>query len=126
MFDAQKIKEIMYEGIPESGKGIGNITLMENTRRRVNAALDHYLTDVEYWNLRDKMIKDGLVQTGRGRGGSVRRRLTKENAEKLSRKYSISTKDGNTYIIKDSNGETVEKHKSPIKAMEEARKLNSK
>ncbi len=52
-----------YKLIPSDGSFIGN------TRLRNLAGLS---TD-DYWKLRKKLLKGGLIQTGKGRGGSVAR-----------------------------------------------------
>src|SRR5438552_2120847 len=58
--------------VPESGDNIGNVSLREQLQERIDSQGDH-LTDEEYWLLRDSLIDSGLLEQGRGRGGSVHR-----------------------------------------------------
>jgi hypothetical protein len=64
-------RQKLLELIPP-GDSKGNSTLREQLRRAIEAAGDH-VTDEDYWTLRDSLIEEGLIETGRGRGGSVHR-----------------------------------------------------
>ena len=66
--------------IPESGTSIGNFTLREQLRKRIESNGGE-LSDQDYWQLRDSLIDDGLIVQGRGRGGSVHRVLAKAEEE---------------------------------------------
>jgi hypothetical protein len=56
--------------LPVDGRGIGNTTLRDQLRRRIEPA--DTLTDEDYWTLRNGLLDDGRIEMGRGRGGSVR------------------------------------------------------
>ncbi len=58
--------------VPESGDNIGNVSLREQLREKITSLGDE-LTDEDYWLLRDSLIDGGLLEQGRGRGGSVHR-----------------------------------------------------
>lgn len=58
--------------IPTSGENIGNWKLREQLRNAI-ATVGDELTEQEYWSLRDDLIDQGVIQTGRGKGGSVHR-----------------------------------------------------
>jgi len=62
--------------IPPDGTRKGNIRLLQESG----------LSDDEYWLLRNKLIEQGKVQKGRGKGGSVYRLAVEESAEKVQRK----------------------------------------
>lgn len=70
-------KRIEYQNllmsiVPDSGENVGNMTLREQLREQIYVQGDE-LTDEDYWLLRDALIDSGLLEQGRGRGGSVRR-----------------------------------------------------
>jgi hypothetical protein len=52
--------------VPEDGSAVGNVKLIRTLGWQ----------DAQYWELRDKLLEKGILTTGRGRGGSVRRILT--------------------------------------------------
>jgi hypothetical protein len=71
---AKKIeyRKLLLSLVPESGENIGNVSLREELQHRVRA-LGGELTDEDYWSLRDALIDEGVLEQGRGRGGSVHR-----------------------------------------------------
>jgi|SRR5580658_3162699 hypothetical protein len=70
--DAIQKKQLLLSLIPESGSSIGNGTLRERLRAEARKEGEE-LIDADYWPLRDSLIDDGLIETGRGKGGSVHR-----------------------------------------------------
>ena len=64
--------KLLLSFIPESGESIGNVSLRDRLKRSIAGNGDE-LTDQDYWSLRDGLIDEGLIEQGRGRGGSVRR-----------------------------------------------------
>jgi hypothetical protein len=64
--DAMQMKKFL-EALTESGGSSGNITLMSELG----------WSDSEYWRIRGKLLEDGTILRGKGRGGSVT--LVKEN-----------------------------------------------
>lgn len=82
MDSAQKTEytKALLSLIPESGTSIGNFTLREQLRKRIESNGGE-LSDQDYWQLRDSLIDDGLIVQGRGRGGSVHRVLAKAEEE---------------------------------------------
>jgi hypothetical protein len=71
---AKKIEyqKILMNLVPESGDNIGNVSLREQLREKIVGQGDT-LSDEDYWLLRDSLIDSGLLEQGRGRGGSVHR-----------------------------------------------------
>jgi hypothetical protein len=59
--DAER-KRLLLNALPEDGSAVGNTNLM----RRLKWSAD------TYFKLRDDLVTEAKVQTGRGRGGSVR------------------------------------------------------
>ena len=57
--------------LPEDGSTIGNGRLRELIAEKLGAKVD----EADYFAVRDALVEAGLVATGRGRGGSVRRVL---------------------------------------------------
>jgi hypothetical protein len=58
--------------IPESGSSVGNVRLREKLKESLRKS-GIEVTDQDYWSLRDSLIDEGLIEQGRGRGGSVHR-----------------------------------------------------
>jgi|SRR5579864_265254 len=65
-------QKLLINLVPESGDNIGNVSLREQLREKIEH-LGDALTDEDYWLLRDSLIDSGLLEQGRGRGGSVHR-----------------------------------------------------
>lgn len=82
MDSAQKTDYIkaLLSLILESGTSIGNFTLREQLRKRIEPSRGE-LSDQDSWQLRDSLIDDGLIVQGRGRGGSVHGVLAKTEEE---------------------------------------------
>lgn len=59
-------RDLILANVPEDGSAIGNMALVALLRETVPE-----LTDVEYGAARDKLVNEGLLGKGRGRGGSV-------------------------------------------------------
>lgn len=70
-------KARMFELVPVAGKTITNRALRQGFRR---AFPDDEITDDDYWLIRDSLIEDGAIQSGRGYGGTVRRVLLEGRA----------------------------------------------
>jgi hypothetical protein len=68
----EEYARLLLSLVPESGANIGNVSLRNQLQERITA-LGDALTDEEYWPLRDYVIDQGLIEQGRGRGGSVHR-----------------------------------------------------
>ncbi len=65
-------RKLLLSLVPDSGENIGNVSLREELQQRARASADE-LTDEDYWSLRDALIDEGVLEQGRGRGGSVHR-----------------------------------------------------
>lgn len=68
---AADIREAILRTLPEDGGTIGNGRM----REAIAAELDGDLDEADYFAVRDALVAEGLVATGKGRGGSVRRVL---------------------------------------------------
>lgn len=55
--------ERLFELIPSDGSPVGNITLLQKSE----------LSEDEYWRIRNKLIEQGRIGKGKGKGGSVYR-----------------------------------------------------
>ena len=64
-------RQKLLDLVPQSG-GIGNSSLRQALRAVLESSGEQ-ITEEDYWTLRDSLIDEGLIETGRGRGGSVRR-----------------------------------------------------
>lgn len=61
-------EEILLALIPENGESIGNLQLLKKLEGRG-------WDEEKYWRVREKLLDSGALLRGRGRGGTVRRRL---------------------------------------------------
>ena len=64
--DRERISGVILESMPRDGSSIGNIKLLGILRKTWPE-----LSDEEYFSVRDELVESGVLQTGRGRGGSV-------------------------------------------------------
>src|SRR5947209_11855064 len=71
----KEYREILLSLVPKSGESIGNVSLREELQTKIRDFGDDP-TDEDYWFLRDSLIDEGLLEQGRGRGGSVHRVLS--------------------------------------------------
>lgn len=82
--DASKKLEyqnLLLSLVPESGENVGNVSLREQLRMKI-ASQGDVLSDEDYWLLRDSLIDSGVLEQGRGRGGSIHRiKAASESAE---------------------------------------------
>ncbi len=65
------IRREILDLLPEDGSTIGNCQLRDLAATRLGADL----SETDYFAGRDALVSEGLVATGRGRGGSARRAL---------------------------------------------------
>ncbi|MBB1062087.1 site-specific DNA-methyltransferase [Marilutibacter spongiae] len=68
---AADIREAILRTLPEDGGTIGNGRMREAIAAELGADLD----EADYFAVRDALVAEGLVATGKGRGGSIRRVL---------------------------------------------------
>jgi adenine-specific DNA-methyltransferase len=64
--DRERVSGVILESMPRDGSSIGNIKLLGILRKTWPE-----LADEEYFSMRDELVESGVLQTGRGRGGSV-------------------------------------------------------
>lgn len=65
---SQSLIEAMFSLIPADGSSIGNVSLRRDLELR-----GFQMSDEDYFRARNVLIDRGVCETGRGRGGSVRR-----------------------------------------------------
>lgn len=59
-------EDVLLSLVPETGEGVGNVSLIRQ--------LDPLgWSEDKYWSVRSKLLSDGVLIKGRGKGGSVRR-----------------------------------------------------
>ena len=63
-----ELVEALLAVVPSDGSSIGNQSLLEQLKIQFP-----HLRDEFYWQTRDALIGQGVLQAGKGRGGSVRR-----------------------------------------------------
>ncbi|MDE2407938.1 MAG: hypothetical protein KGL91_08760 [Xanthomonadaceae bacterium] len=65
------LRQALLAELPGDGASIGNLRL----RERIAARLRVDVAEVDYFAVRDALVQEGLLATGKGRGGSVHRVL---------------------------------------------------
>lgn len=64
-----EIRKAILKELAKDGTAVGNQSL----RKRIAVRLDAKVKDEDYFEARDALVEEGKLETGRGRGGSVRR-----------------------------------------------------
>ena len=64
-----EIRKAILKELSKDGTAVGNQSL----RERIAERLDAKVREEDYFEARDALIEEGKLETGRGRGGSVRR-----------------------------------------------------
>lgn len=75
--------DMLMDLVPASGDAIGNITLLDKLE----------WSEGKYWSVREKLLQQGRLERGRGKGGSVRR--PEQSAALSAAKLHRSEKEGN-------------------------------
>ncbi len=65
---SNSLRAALLAAVPQDGSTIGNQSLQEQVRQQLPS-----LSEDDFWQVRDALIAEGLLQKGRGRGGAVRR-----------------------------------------------------
>lgn len=63
MRDANELEQQLLEKIPLDGTSVGNTRLIRDLNWQ----------EQEYWDVRNRLVDRGILEVGRGKGGSVRR-----------------------------------------------------
>ena len=61
--EIRKLEQQLLSLIPQDGSTVGNVSLQRNLNWEESL----------YWSIRNRLLDHGLIETGRGKGGSVRR-----------------------------------------------------
>jgi hypothetical protein len=64
-----EIRKVILKALSKDGTAIGNKSLREHIAEKLDAKVN----EKDYFEARNALIEEGKLQTGRGRGGSVRR-----------------------------------------------------
>src|ERR1700690_1500359 len=81
----ERLSDILFDLVPADGATKGNVTLLEELRESAKKKLQIDLTDEAYWEVRNDLIAQGLIEKGRGRGGSVYRVQVKPKDTKTAK-----------------------------------------
>lgn len=71
--DLESLKKILMEILPQDGQSLGNTKARREFVKAAKRQLNLELDDEAYWDIRNRLIEDGEVKTGRGKGGSIHR-----------------------------------------------------
>lgn len=69
--DLAAYKPILMDLLPKSGATIGNKTLRPQLIAKIKKDLSKTINEDDYWAIRDALIMDGKIKSGRGNGGAV-------------------------------------------------------
>jgi len=67
------LKSVLFDLIPEDGRPIGNKTVRLQFKEKAKKEMAIDSNDDDYWAVRNALLADGKVRTGRGNGGAVAR-----------------------------------------------------
>jgi hypothetical protein len=90
-------QKLLVSLVPENGENIGNVSLREQLKETIEGQGDQ-LSDEDYWLLRDSLIDSGILEQGRGRGGSVHRIITAVTGVPVSGTPVTTAPDSRTAI----------------------------
>lgn len=71
-----EIRKAILKELPKDGTAVGNLSLQTRIAERLEAKVK----EDDYFEARNALIEEGKLETGRGRGGSVRRVVRTEEA----------------------------------------------
>jgi hypothetical protein len=71
--ERKQLSRMLFDLVPTDGTSIGNGSLRDKLKEPAKKTLTLDLTDEAYWELRNELIAQGLIEKGRGYGGSVYR-----------------------------------------------------
>ena len=86
-----ELKKKLLEFVPANGS-IGNVALLEKFK-----SLNESLSQEDYWLIRNTLIEDGLLERGRGRGGSVHRVIVSPSPEPIVQPVSEASGEAALY-----------------------------
>lgn len=66
-------EKTLLDLIPPDGSTIGNYTLIDRFQEAIKAKTGEAPPEEEYWKARNRLIAEGVINKGRGKGGSVYR-----------------------------------------------------
>jgi type I restriction enzyme M protein len=75
-----EIRKAILKELPKDGTAVGNLSL----QTRIAERLDAKVKEDDYFEARNALIEEGKLETGRGRGGSVRRVVRTEDAAPIA------------------------------------------
>lgn len=78
---SQRLRDLLLRLVPADGSSIGNLRL----RQLMSEGLGREVDEESYFDLRDALVAEGVLETGRGRGGSVRLRTSPASPVKEAR-----------------------------------------
>ncbi|MEX2244866.1 MAG: hypothetical protein WD716_13595 [Fimbriimonadaceae bacterium] len=77
--ERRKLKKVFIALLPKDGSSKGNMSLQPEWLALAKTKVETALEGSHYWEIRDLLIGEGVISTGKGRGGSVM--LTGQNGE---------------------------------------------
>ncbi len=75
-----EIRKAILKELPKDGTSVGNLSLQTRIAERLEAKVK----EDDYFEARNALIEEGKLETGRGRGGSVRRVVRTEDAAPIA------------------------------------------
>lgn len=95
-----ELKSLLLKLVPKDGTAIGNQSLLNEFQESAKSSgiTSYKLSESVFWELRERLIGEGKIEKGRGRGGSVyranlvKRKKTRNNSGSSS--TATTSKDG--------------------------------
>lgn len=81
MTDSNELEQQLLDRVPTDGSAVGNMRLIR----------DLNWPEQDYWEVRNRLVDKGILEVGRGRGGSVRRVMTTPVTPVISTSASIAS-----------------------------------
>lgn len=69
--EMEKFKVILFDLLPKDGAAIGNKAARTQLTELVEKSFGKKISEDDYWTIRNGLIDDGKIMTGRGNGGSI-------------------------------------------------------
>ncbi len=98
-----EIRKAILKELPKDGSAVGNQSL----RQRIAERLGANVKEEDYFEARNALIEDGDLETGRGRGGSVRRAV--QTSETVPVEPELAAKPARERQVASAEAESTDK-----------------
>jgi adenine-specific DNA-methyltransferase len=108
--DEDALRDFLLSRVPEDGSAIGNGALFALLRGELSD-----LSEEDYHATRDALIDEGVLERGRGRGGSVRRAIASEDEDdEEGEDFALTAPEAATPARRKATGNAKRKPAGPV------------